>query len=171
MNLMTFDVSKYVLSMISGRKFSGYGPIAQVELAEILKADGFSVAVEVPVQTHNRVGRIDLVAVRNEIVIGFEIDSWSTPKSKSVEKLAQLGTLTHRVLLLNHDRRLFGKTVYLPAAVKHLAGEIDFMAHLDVYFCGDAEKKQLLSNASSKLAEYHHSIQSITGSPETSEIE
>ncbi len=154
-----FDVCEYFTSRIRTRKFSGYGPVAQVEFAAMLEQDGFFVAVEVAVPYHARedwprCGRVDIVAIRDNVVLGIEIDSWRTPKSKSVQKLVAFEALTQRAIFLNHDRHMFGNRVFFPSAVKHMANKIDFAAHLDVSFCSDGDKNEAMARAYSALRGY-----------------
>lgn len=159
------DVRDYLRRLITGRKFSGYGCIAQVQFARLLQADGFEVAVEVAVPDpvlSGRKGRIDLVATLGDLILGVEIDCWRTPKSKSIYKLAEFEQLTARAVFLNHDRHMFGKPVYLPAEVRHLAGMIDVRAHLDVEFGPDCEKKERLAEAYAALRTYPRTITALS---------
>lgn len=163
---LEFDASAYFKRLIHGRKFSAYGALAQFQIAELLHADGFVVGAEVKVPGHYRNGRVDLVAARDGIVIGIEIDSWLTPKTKSLEKLSAFEHLTHRVLLLNHERNRFGKQVYIPRAAQKFRRSIDFMANLDVVFCEDSEKGELLDKAWEALKLLPNDIDTLLAAPE-----
>lgn len=101
-----------IKEMVGKNVFSAYGVIAQCQLANILEKHGFEVYLEVPAPTFDRNGFIDLLAVRGEFRVGIEIDSWRTPKSKSVMKLGAMKELTHRVILLNHGNGMKGRRVF-----------------------------------------------------------
>ncbi len=138
------EVIHEVRALLDQHEFSPVGRKAQSQLAGLLEALGFSVALEVAVPNYSRVGRdgsargfIDLVAGRGDILVGFEIDCWRTAKSKSVAKLAAFSELTHRVVLLNHAPGMGGKRAFLPRAVATLHSQIDLAVHLRVTSTAD----------------------------------
>lgn len=136
--------------VLADHSFSSLGSEAQWQLATLLTEQGFSVEREVQVpgyrrthpgaETPGRLGRIDLLAVRGTTRLGIEIDSWRTPKTKSIEKLLAFTDLTHRVALLNHAPGLWGTRVSLPAGVSRLRSNLDLVLHLDVLAPSDPDR-------------------------------
>lgn len=123
-------------------RFSTIGSQAQSQLAWLLKEQGLSVEREVRVpgyrrtptegQQRGRIGRIDLLAARGTSRVGIEIDSWRTPKTKSVLKLLAFADLTHRFVLLNHAPGFWDSPVSPPTGVRHRRCDLDLVLHLDV---------------------------------------
>ncbi|MGE0496778.1 MAG: hypothetical protein AB7I35_17555 [Ramlibacter sp.] len=137
-------------ALLAEHLFSHMGPEAQLQLASLLGEHGFTVSREVKVPGYRRVpaegkkrgkiGRIDLLAIRGSVRVGIEIDSWRTPKTKSVLKLLAFADLTHRIVLLNHAPGLWGAGVSLPTGVDQLAGGLDLVLHLDVLPLVDSDR-------------------------------
>ena len=144
------SLSTELHELLGNYRFSPIGREAQSQFAWLLEEQGFAVEREVRVPGYRRtpaegrrrgkIGRIDLLAIRETSRVGIEIDSWRTPKTKSVLKLLAFADLTHRFVLLNHAPGLWGTPVSLPTGVSHCRCDLDLVLHLHVVALADPDR-------------------------------